>query len=235
MLLEKKILQDSSQSKPINTGQDDDIHTSFPLLNEKEKNVNIWYYLFIQCVVQEITFFGLFWLDFMPSFGTTNNARTTWDDVKQDFRWLVGLDGSGATCTVRAITFIGCYIINYVGSSLMLRYTEGATWTAVVAALVTPLGAIFWILFELNNSTGYFGFHPFWSNSSLYIIFGLITMSPFIYLYDREAQFLANNENSNFVFDRNDKKKKSDLLLKVAPDDMQYHVSDHTDENPAVM
>ena len=77
------------------------------------------------------------------------------------------------------------YTVNYIGSSLMLRYTEGATWTAIVAALVTPLGGIFWFFFQLNpDLETYWN----WDNSDLLIILGLVVMAPFIFLYDRETQ-----------------------------------------------
>ena len=49
--------------------------------------------------------------------------------------------------------------MSYVGTGLMLRYTEGATWNAICGALVTPLGGLFWVLFELDKD-GWFGWKP---------------------------------------------------------------------------
>ena len=69
----------------------------------------------------------------------------------------------------------------------MLRYTEGATWTAIVAALVTPLGGIYWFFFQIplhGDLETYWN----WDNSDIFIIVGLFFMAPFIFLYDRETQ-----------------------------------------------
>ena len=77
--------------------------------------------------------------------------------------------------------------VNYIGSSLMLRYTEGATWTAIVAALVTPLGGIYWFFFQIPDG-GDLETYWNWDNSDIFIIVGLFFMAPFIFLYDRETQ-----------------------------------------------
>ena len=92
--------------------------------------------------------------------------------------------------------------MNYIGTSQMLRFTEGATWAAVVAALVTPLGGMFWLFFELDSDTNWFGWHPNFNSSSIYIIVGLIYMSPFIYLYDKEASDIEKR-NTQFGNDQN--------------------------------
>lgn len=149
--------------------------------------MNIWYYLFVQSFIQELTIIGLIWLDCIPNFGTTNSIDETISRIEQDWRWFLGLDGATIDVTIRALIFIGCYTLANIGISQMLRFTEGATWTSVVAALMTPLGGIFWLFFELDNKTHWFGWKPNFDSSSVYIIAGLLFMSPFIYLYDQEV------------------------------------------------
>ena len=85
-----------------------------------------------------------------------------------------------------------------------MRYTEGATWydliqyhqiyitsfihrTAIVGALVTPIGGMFWLLFSLDPDTNVFKWSPSWVSSNWYVIAGLLFMGPFIYLYDMET------------------------------------------------
>ena len=176
-------------------------------MDPQTRNVNIWYYLFIQSVVQEITICAFIWLDCVPNFGSQPNFHESMLNIKQDWRWFFGLDGANADVTVRAIVFVGCYTLSYIGTSQMLRFTEGATWTAVVAALVTPLGGMFWLFFELDSDTNWFGWKPNFNSSSIYIIIGLLFMSPFIYLYDKEAA------------DIEARKEKFDLMKDCNPDD----------------
>lgn len=79
----------------------------------------------------------------------------------------------------------------------MLRYTEGATWTAIVAALVTPIGGIFWFFFELKpDLIGYWN----WDNSDILIIAGLVVMAPFIFLYNRETQKMEELEKEQMDY-----------------------------------
>ena len=185
-----------------------------------DKTVNIWYYLFVESLVQEITIFALLWLDCVPQFGTEDNMQATLQDIGQGWMWFFGQDGASGAVTCRALIFVGCYtcmscfgsyynirislcfvfffvsltsiadIICLVGSVAgvqILKYTEGATWSAIVGALSTPLAAIFWLFFDLNSDTNYFGWHPSFDSSSIYVIAGLLVMSPFIYFYDRAS------------------------------------------------
>ena len=73
----------------------------------------------------------------------------------------------------------------------MLRYTEGATWNAVVVAISTPVSAIFWLIWDLNPN---FVFSPHFNNASYCVLIGLAFMAPFIYLYHIEAHKLQLKE-----------------------------------------
>ena len=73
------------------------------------KNVNIWYYLFIQSIIQELTIISFIWLDFIPQFGSESNIENTLKEIGQDWKYFFGMDGAGSAVTVRAIVFIGCY------------------------------------------------------------------------------------------------------------------------------
>ena len=101
---------------------------------------------------------------------------------------------------------LNCITVSGIGGSLMLRYTEGATWAAIVSALVTPLAAIFWFFFQIPDG-GDLEAYWNWDNSDIFIIVGLLFMAPFIFLYDKETQKqeqLAKEqmEYMNQVYDR---------------------------------
>ena len=107
-------------------------------------------------------------------------------------------------CVCLFVRFVNEFTVSYIGTSQMLRYTEGATWAAVVAALVTPLGGMFWLFFELDSETNWFGWNPNFNSSSIYIIVGLLYMSPFIYFYDKEASSIKDKKaNVGFGNDEN--------------------------------
>ncbi len=68
---------------------------------------------------------------------------------------------------------------------MLLRYTEGAVWTAVIAAVVTPLGEMFWMLF---GDPDWVRWHPEFPWQNIFPIIGLCIMMPCVYLYNRYSE-----------------------------------------------
>eukprot|EP01084_Bolivina_argentea_P040954 75570_1 len=152
-----------------------------------DANVNIWYFLTWESVVQELTFIILFWMDCLPNFGTQNNTSDIFSALKQCWRWFFGLDGAHwYYSTIRAVVFVFGYTFSYIGTSLMLRYTEGATWAAIASALVTPIGTIFWFFFYQQDVKliGQWS----WDTSNWYILLGVAIISPAMYAYHLESK-----------------------------------------------
>jgi amino acid transporter len=75
------------------------------------------------------------------------------------------------------------YVMSYIGSGLLLRYTEGATYLAIVQSLVTPLGALFWSLFNTDHCGGFF-WEPHADSLTYFSIGGIILIVPAILLYN---------------------------------------------------
>ena len=90
-------------------------------------------------------------------------------------------------CDVYNYILINYITVSGIGGSLMLRYTEGATWAAIVSALVTPLAEMFWFFFHIPDG-GDLEAYWNWNNSNLLIIVGLFFMAPFLFLYNKETQ-----------------------------------------------
>ena len=123
----ENVLKETSQSQLVNpaTGQPYNTDRSLSIgdvafetveeamFDPVTKNVNIWYYLFIQSIVQEITIVAFIWLDCVPHFGTQNNIHNTFNSIKQDWKWFFGMDGAGVDVPLRALVFIGCYTCMY--------------------------------------------------------------------------------------------------------------------------
>lgn len=76
------------------------------------------------------------------------------------------------------------YIVSYasttVFSVLLIRFTDGAVFTVIVMALVTPLSTLFWNLF---SATPQFHWEPFFDPATILLLLGLCIMMPAVILY----------------------------------------------------
>nr|XP_058940519.1 uncharacterized protein LOC131768824 [Pocillopora verrucosa] len=85
------------------------------------------------------------------------------------------------------------HVLSFVGGANLLRHAEGATWLAIVTSLVTPLGFIFWTLF---NETP-FKWHPASHVSTWFSIGALAIMVPAIFVYNMGAPEISLDTNKN--------------------------------------
>jgi len=178
----------------VNQGDGVELDSVVAFNPQRADTVNLWFFLFMESIWQEITFILFFWVDALPDFGTppinnpnaSPNISGVFSNLKQDWRYFLGEDGAPVDCTVRALVFVGCYTVSYIGTGLMLRYTEGATWNSIIAALNTPISAIFWLFFEIDRNSK-FRADIHWDNSDIAVIVGVTFMAPFMYLYNQEA------------------------------------------------
>lgn len=90
---------------------------------------------------------------------------------------------------MRGTIFISMYVSAYAGSANLLRHSEGATWLAIVVSLVTPLGFLFWTLF--NESP--FMWHPEAHVSTWFSIGALAMMVPAVFAYNMGAPEVSLN------------------------------------------
>ncbi|EDO46792.1 predicted protein [Nematostella vectensis] len=113
---------------------------------------------------QFLTLALCFWVDAIPGFGSTNSIAEVWKKR-----------GCNLCSHCR-----GNAIITYIGTIYPLE-GEGATCVAIVQAIVTPLGFLFWTLFKEQP-----GFHwqPEVSITTWFNIVGLVIMVPSIYIYN---------------------------------------------------
>ena len=64
---------------------------------------------------------------------------------------------------------------------ILLRYSEGAIFAALVASMATPIEAIWWSFF---TPTPHYQWKPHFSIATVYVISGLIVMVPGVFLYN---------------------------------------------------
>ncbi|EDV24073.1 Crt-like protein 1 [Trichoplax sp. H2] len=145
-----------------------------------EKRVNAIWYLTWTSFYQLVTVALFFWLDFLPFYGNQPDIQTFGRSYAFGLSCFFGGSGCSAAPGLRGTSFILFYIINYIGGSLLMRYAEGATLLAIVGALVTPIGFIFWTLFQEEP----FMFHPHVSNTTWFSLAGIIVMFPALIIYN---------------------------------------------------
>ncbi|CAI8027747.1 Crt homolog 2 [Geodia barretti] len=148
-----------------------------------KRNVNMFFLLFCSSSYQLISAFAFFWTDLIPHFGYTNNIHEFGENYKYALSCFFG--GSGCTYVpgLRGSVFVVMFTISLFGGGLLLRYAEGATYLAVVNAVVTPLGALFWSLFQTDDCGAFF-LGPHANSLTYFSIPGLLLMVPAIFIYN---------------------------------------------------
>nr|XP_054750621.1 uncharacterized protein LOC129256445 [Lytechinus pictus] len=131
----------------------------------------------------------LFWTDFIPGFGAASNPSEFWDNLKHGFNCMYGQNPTCSDAVLYAILFIISYCLANLFIFLLVRFAEGAVYLVIVQALVTPLGAIFWTLFNPDPS---FHWKPVFNLATAFVLGGLVIMVPAVVFYNyfgnREAK-----------------------------------------------
>ncbi|XP_028395878.1 uncharacterized protein LOC114519903 [Dendronephthya gigantea] len=149
-------------------------------ITSAKSRVNLVFFLFWTSVYQLLVALCLFWVDFLPEYGYADNIHHFWDNWSFGFKCFFGGAGCNSKCGVRGAMFIVMYTISYIGGGNLMRFSEGATLLAIVNAVVTPLGFLFWTIFRESP----FGFHPAVHITTWFSIGGLVAMVPAIFLYN---------------------------------------------------
>ncbi|XP_022791170.1 uncharacterized protein LOC111330563 [Stylophora pistillata] len=158
-----------------------------------KKGINLLYFLFWTSSYQLLCVGVLFWLDVLPWYGNVSNIQEFGENWWFGVQCFFGGAGCDFTSGTRGTLFILMYVLSYAGGANLLRHTEGATWLAIVMSLVTPLGFIFWTLFEESP----FKWHPAGHVSTWFSIGALAIMVPAIFVYNMGAPEISLDTNEN--------------------------------------
>jgi hypothetical protein len=135
----------------------------------KQKKVDLIYFLFFSSLFQLLTATVLFWTDIIPWFGLSDGSFSAfWKAMMVGFSDTV----TNMTALFSSILFILFYVIYYIAGNDLLRYDKGATWLAVVTTFVTPLGILWWNFF--NEVPFYFHMQFKWSNIYTFVGAGIM-------------------------------------------------------------
>ncbi|KXJ25716.1 Crt-like 1 [Exaiptasia diaphana] len=168
---------------------------------QSTKKVDIFYIMFISMLFQLVACVALFWTDAIPIFGNVNSIEKVFLNFVYGFQCVFGSAGCSHYPALYGWLFIACFVCYWLGSGCLLRYSEGATFLAIVTAIVTPTGFLFWTLFKEQPT---FHWHPQMSVTVWLNIIGLAIMVPSIYLYNVErsqAMKSFESQKENFKLD----------------------------------
>eukprot|EP01065_Artemidia_motanka_P042040 TRINITY_DN5564_c0_g1_i1.p1 TRINITY_DN5564_c0_g1~~TRINITY_DN5564_c0_g1_i1.p1 ORF type:complete len:427 (+),score=179.42 TRINITY_DN5564_c0_g1_i1:64-1281(+) len=171
------------------------------VLKEDHKKVNMCWFVVWMNWWQLFFVSALFWTDIVPQYGMSPNIGSWKDAIKNGFDCYFFGGGCGHKGFVWESCFVGGYMLVYLSGGQLLRYSEGSVWQAIVLALVGPLGAFWWTLFQEKNSAGEPDFHwgPEWARTSTFSVLGLLLMVPGIVVYK-----LFSSEEDGDVADKHD-------------------------------
>eukprot|EP00164_Ancoracysta_twista_P000294 GFYU01000411.1.p1 GENE.GFYU01000411.1~~GFYU01000411.1.p1 ORF type:complete len:401 (+),score=135.56 GFYU01000411.1:84-1286(+) len=154
--------------------------------SENGKQVNLIWYLFFTSFYQFASAWALFWTDLLPEFGTSEDIKMFASNVRYGFECFFGSEvdcGSGDyAIPISGCVFISFYVLTYIASGLLLRHAEGATYMVIVQSLVTPLGLLFWTMFQAKPS---FHYEVIYDVRTTCALAGLVLISPAVYFYNK--------------------------------------------------
>ena len=148
---------------------------------DSENPVPMSVFLTLVSMFQTCTFLFLFWYDLLPTIGFSHSMKGLVDNFWQSLKYTYMLDGASIWCVFGCWIFVFMYCITSYGQSLLLRYTEGAIYSSMVNAMVTPIGEVFWMLF---HSATDFKWDPVWNSTSIYPLIGLVVIVPCVFIYN---------------------------------------------------
>jgi len=112
---------------------------------------NITYLLAMESLIQFLTVALFFWVDIIPGFGTSSSISQWWSSFVAGISCFFtplhhGNPDDCKACAGLGILFTLAYTIQYIFSSLLMKYAS-ANYQAIVSAASPPLGVLFWFIF----------------------------------------------------------------------------------------
>ncbi|XP_065188822.1 uncharacterized protein LOC135819524 [Sycon ciliatum] len=197
----------------------------------KEHDVNALLLMFWINFWTFVLYVVLFWVDFIPVFGTvsgfhdfkahmSDGMRCMFGNPRGPSEYFANVSASCAStlndptqfnpdpsCSVPVSycwMFVTFYCLANLFSLMLIKYAAGAVYLVVVQGLITPLGAIFWYLFKMDR-TAHVSWHPVYhAGASTYTLIGLLLMVPAVVAYNvlgRRAATAAQQEQEAAIRD----------------------------------
>ncbi|XP_025080173.1 LOW QUALITY PROTEIN: uncharacterized protein LOC112555845 [Pomacea canaliculata] len=166
-------------------------------------------------VFQLFTLLPLFWMDFIPFFGTSNS----FDDFRHHLRGFTCNFSSADDCRGLAAKnwlFILSYCLSNLFQFFLIQQTEGAVFTVVVQSLVTPMASLFWTFFKLDSSTLDLVWSPDFTETTVFTLGGLAIIVPAVILYNVFGRMDAKADDKTDI-----QMNKPEAVISTIHDDLQ--------------
>jgi len=152
------------------------------VLHQEHKDVNAAWTVFCINVWQFVSVTAMFWVDIIPGYGMSSGVLNWAQHMHGGITCFLPGNQCGYNGFAWGMAFALSFLVNFIGSGLLLKYSEGATWQACVMTLVSPIGTLWWTLFQEEPS---FHWGPQWATTSTFSVLGLLLICPGIILYKR--------------------------------------------------
>lgn len=150
------------------------------VLKSENRNVGMVWFIFWLNVWQFIFISAFFWLDILPSYGMSTDIVNWAEHLRKGFGCVAMGNGCGTEGITWGSSFILNYMLAYLAGGMLLKYSEGSVWQALVMALVGPLGTAWWTIFAHKP---HFHYAPEWLDKSTFAMLGLGLIMPGIVIY----------------------------------------------------
>jgi len=147
-----------------------------------DPSVSTIYYLFWMELWHFILVILVFWTDMIPGFGYASG----WDDFSTKFRHGFELVVSGGEPTSLGVIFLSFWALQTFCQTILIRFSDGAAWSSLVATLSTPLQTLFLSMVTVSKSGVAFN----WQFSAKVIVHlcGACFSVPGLLVYDRATR-----------------------------------------------
>lgn len=153
-----------------------------------EDDLSTLSFLFVMSGWQTLTMIVGFWTDLIPGYGEAANfhdlLHRQWQNTQATFTEFDPF--------ILAMLFCGMMTLSTVTQAVLIKHSDGATWAALVAGLVTPVGAGFWTLFREKP----FGFHPDFVPTTTWSACGVVLISIGLWTYNRLPKEVESKEEA---------------------------------------
>lgn len=102
------------------------------------------------------------------------------EKLENGFGCFYGMRNECSDVPQLAIMYVASFASSNVFSILLIRYVQGAVYTTVALALVSPISTLFWNLF---SPVPHLHWSPFFDLATVFVIVGLCIMTPAVAMY----------------------------------------------------
>jgi len=144
--------------------------------------VSTIYYLYWTELCSFLLVVSVFWTDMIPGFGYASG----WDDFSTKFKHGLDLIVSGGQPTLLGVVFLSFWALQTLCQCVLIRSSDGAAWSSLVATLSTPLQTLFLSIVTVSKSGVAWNFQ--FSANVIVHVCGASLSVPGLLVYDRATR-----------------------------------------------